>query len=66
MKRLPLLLFAFLLVGSQLIAQADLLQSGPMLGYSEMKEVLLWVQTKEKAKVQFAYWPKDTRPESPY
>ncbi|MEM8906709.1 MAG: alkaline phosphatase D family protein [Bacteroidota bacterium] len=27
-----------------------------MLGYSEMREVLLWVQTTEAAKVQFDYW----------
>lgn len=39
-------------------AQKELLQSGPMLGYSEMKEVLLWVQTTESAEVQFAYWPE--------
>gem|GEM_PF-6823568 len=39
-------------------AQANLLQSGPMVGYSEMKEVLLWVQTKSSAKVKFAYWEK--------
>ncbi|MEO0339443.1 MAG: alkaline phosphatase D family protein [Bacteroidota bacterium] len=39
-------------------AQKSLLQSGPMLGYSEMKEVLLWVQTKEAATVHFAYWPQ--------
>ena len=39
-------------------AQKELLQSGPMLGYSEMKEVLLWVQTTEAADVQIAYWPE--------
>lgn len=38
------------------IAQKTLLQSGPMVGYSEMREVLLWVQTKQGAKVQIAYW----------
>ncbi len=38
------------------IAQKALLQSGPMVGYSEMREVLLWVQTKQSAKVQIAYW----------
>lgn len=38
-------------------AQASLLQSGPMLGYNEMREVLLWVQTTQPAEVQFAYWP---------
>lgn len=39
-----------------LSAQADLLQSGPMLGYSEMREALIWVQTKAEAEVQVVYW----------
>ena len=30
-----------------------------MLGYNEMREVLLWVQTTEPAQVQFAYWTKE-------
>lgn len=52
-------LISFLLFASgALIAQKSLLQSGPMLGYSEMREVLLWVQTKEPATVQFSYWPQ--------
>ena len=38
---------------------SQLLQSGPMLGYSEMKEVMLWVQTVESATVQFRYWDKE-------
>ena len=37
-------------------AQANLLQSGPMLGYVDMKEVLLWAQTKRAATVDFEYW----------
>ncbi|GJM35263.1 MAG: alkaline phosphatase [Saprospiraceae bacterium] len=32
-----------------------------MLGYSEMREVLLWVQTKEAAEVHFEYW-EDSKP----
>lgn len=40
------------------------LQSGPMVGYSEMREVMLWAQTKEPARVQIRYWdqvaPKQT------
>jgi hypothetical protein len=50
--------FLFLIHASLLLAQAELLQSGPMLGYSDMKEVLLWVQTKSQAKVKFEYWEK--------
>ncbi len=34
----------------------EALQNGPMLGYVEMKEVLVWVQTKTFAGVQVEYW----------
>ena len=37
----------------------DLIKSGPMVGYSTMQEVLLWVQTDEKAKVHFEYYEID-------
>lgn len=33
-------------------------KSGPMLGYSEMKEVLVWVQTEKSAKVVLKYYEK--------
>ncbi len=46
------------LTGS-VFAQADLLQSGPMVGYSTMKEVLLWVQTKGPAEVHFVYYEQE-------
>lgn len=46
----------FVFATHALMAQSKLLQSGPMVGYSTMKEVLLWVQTKEAAKVYFKYW----------
>lgn len=39
-----------------LTAQNHLLQSGPMLGYVDMKEALLWAQTKQAATVYFEYW----------
>ena len=32
------------------------LRSGPMVGYSTMREVALWVQTRRPAEVQFVYW----------
>ncbi len=38
----------------------SLIQSGPMLGYSEMLEVPIWLQTTEGAKVQVAYWLKES------
>ncbi len=34
------------------------LQSGPMVGYSTMREVLLWVQTTNAAEVHFEYFEK--------
>jgi len=58
MKRTLLIPVIWLLALPVLVAQSELLQSGPMLGYNEMKEVLLWAQTTEAAEVQFAYWPK--------
>lgn len=50
-----LFLFAFLFSISS-SAQKSLLQSGPMLGYTDMMESMLWVQTNAPAKVQIAYW----------
>ena len=32
------------------------MQSGPMIGYVDMKEALLWAQTKQAATVHFEYW----------
>jgi alkaline phosphatase D len=37
-----------------------------MVGYSEMKEVLLWVQTTKAASVRFAYWEKGMQDEKFY
>jgi alkaline phosphatase D len=56
-KTLSLFLLLFAIQFAQ--AQENLLQSGPMVGYSSMKEVLLWVQTKQSAKVHFVYYPTD-------
>jgi alkaline phosphatase D len=36
-------------------ANKSLLQAGPMVGYSEMKEVMLWVQTTKEAEVYINY-----------
>jgi alkaline phosphatase D len=50
-------LFFLLLVLAQIgHSQSKQLQSGPMVGYSEMREVALWLQTKEPARVKIAYW----------
>jgi alkaline phosphatase D len=53
------LLFALALLFFSVQALRAQLQSGPMVGYSEMREVLLWAQTSQPAKVKFVYWDKD-------
>jgi alkaline phosphatase D len=50
------LFFVLFLFSCGIIFSQDLLQSGPMVGYSTMREALLWVQTKEEAKVYFEYY----------
>ena len=44
---------------SGVAAAAALLRSGPMVGYSEMREVALWVQTTAPATAQIEYWDKE-------
>ncbi|SFE47985.1 alkaline phosphatase D family protein [Thermoflexibacter ruber] len=53
-----LFVFSIFLSNPLIFAQKNLLQSGPMVGYSAMREVLLWVQTSEPATVYFEYWEK--------
>ncbi len=40
-------------------AQKNLLQSGPMVGYSDFREALIWVQTIEPAEVKIGYFAKN-------
>jgi len=51
------------LTGARATATDDVLRSGPMAGYSEPREVLLWVQTVREARVRFVYW-SDVAPET--
>lgn len=60
-KTLSYTLFVIIVSFLELLSQN--IQSGPMLGYSEMREVLVWVQTKNEAKVKIKYWIKTTRGE---
>ena len=34
----------------------NIINSGPMVGYSEKSEVALWIQTTKEAQVKFSYW----------
>ena len=54
--KLKILLPVFILMMVQSFAQKVELKSGPMLGYSEMREVIVWLQTTEKGKIQLNYW----------
>lgn len=58
------LLIIIVFWNTQSSAQKSLLQSGPMLGYTDMLETMLWVQTTSAAKVQIAYWDKEVNPVS--
>lgn len=59
------IILSLTLVISLTLFSKDPVQSGPMVGYSTMKEVLLWVQTKEPAQVYFEYFDQQ-KPEERY
>ena len=64
MKRLISVLILICIVGispadAQRSRRNQVLAAGPMLGYVEMREALLWVQTTEAADVYFEYHPTD-------
>ena len=40
-------------------SQKTLLQSGPMVGYCEMTEAVIWAQTTKEASVRVDYYAKD-------
>lgn len=50
-----LMTFLFLLITFSAISQAPALQSGPMLGYAEMREAVVWLQTTGAARVYATY-----------
>ncbi|MBM9576685.1 alkaline phosphatase family protein [Leptospira sp. 201903070] len=50
-----LLLFFFIFSQSTLNADSSRISSGPIVGYSTLKEVLVWVQTEKKASVILEY-----------
>jgi len=43
------------------IEPADLLRSGPMLGYSEVNETVVWLQTWRPCRAQVRYRAAHTR-----
>lgn len=57
MKNIFLLLV--FMVSFSLFSQKELLQAGPMVGYCEMKEAMIWVQTTKEAIVRIDYFDTD-------
>lgn len=49
------LLFAILVLPLKVAAQ---IASGPMLGYTEMTESLIWIQVEEPCSLKIEYWPE--------
>ncbi len=61
MNNIRLIAIILLLCGaSPVFSQHPLLQSGPMMGYNELREVALWVQTAGQATVAFEYSMTDS------
>ncbi len=60
MKKTGLLILSSLLL-VQLYGQRRHLENGPLLGYSTLHEVMIWVQTTGAAKVQVVYFPAGTQ-----
>ncbi|MCF8302307.1 MAG: alkaline phosphatase family protein [Bacteroidales bacterium] len=61
MKTILIILFTAMMLSasSQPLSQQELLNAGPMVGYSEMQEVMLWVQTKVPAVARIVYWDQE-------
>ena len=59
-KLILLIIFSFFIFTSSIFSQKEMLQSGPMVAYSTMKEVKLWVQTNQPADVHIEYWNTTT------
>lgn len=51
-----ILLAVFTLLSSVLFAQKSTILAGPMLGYMEHKETVIWLQTQCAKKVSLQYW----------
>ena len=46
-----------------IFSKSQLINSGPMVGYSTKREVALWIQTTDSKNVRFNYWEKDNSTE---
>ena len=57
-KKIMRFILAFLFCSAALFSQ-NKLQSGPMVGYCEMKEAVIWLQTEKPSIVYVAYYAVD-------
>jgi alkaline phosphatase D len=64
MKRYFTILFLFVFAALQ--AQETMIQNGPMMGYIEMKEAAIWLQTTRPATVYIKYFPVNNKKEVHY
>lgn len=55
LKHKRVLYYLLLIFNLQLNAEAAKIVSGPILGYSTLKEVLVWIQTDQASKVALEY-----------
>ena len=53
--------FTIVLLFSISILAQNNLKSGPMVGYSEMKEAVIWLQTEKEASVFIEYYNIDEK-----
>ncbi len=60
MKNFIIILILLAIISSFAYSQKKFLQSGPMVGYCDYRECLLWVQTNSEAIVHFEYWDKES------
>src|SRR5688500_12701896 len=59
MRRRDFLLVPLAPAAAQFLdASGDPLRSGPMLGYSEITETVVWLQTRRPSRVQIRFWPQ--------
>jgi len=56
LKRVCSILLISILFTFSLYSQLSPLRSGPMVGYGQMTEIMLWVQTIKPSTVQYQYW----------
>jgi alkaline phosphatase D len=58
-KSSVLLILVLSSINLTISGQKDIVNAGPMVGYSEMREVMLWAQTTRAAEVSYQYWNTD-------